>query len=57
MVDKQGHATNRWWTWFSELGAPSRFSGTIVTAKLTGGGANGTMIFVNGVLVSQTPAT
>ena len=33
------------------------FSGTITTAKLTGGGANGSMTFVNGVLTKQTPAT
>lgn len=57
VVDEERRATNRWWTWFNELSAPSRFSGTITTAKLTGGGANGSMVFVNGVLVSQTPAT
>lgn len=33
------------------------FTGTIATAKLTGGGANGSMTFVNGVLTAQTPAT
>ena len=33
------------------------FSGTIVTAKLTGGGTNGSMTFTNGVLTSSTPAT
>lgn len=33
------------------------FSGTIVTAKLTGGGANGSMTFLNGVLISQVAAT
>lgn len=33
------------------------FTGTITTAKLTGGGANGSMTFQNGILVSQTPAT
>ena len=30
---------------------------TIVTAKLTGGGANGSMTFVNGILTAQTQAT
>lgn len=30
---------------------------TIVTAKLTAGGANGSMTFTNGVLTAQTPAT
>jgi len=33
------------------------FTGTITTAKLTGGGTTGSMTFQNGVLVSQTPAT
>lgn len=33
------------------------FTGSITTAKLTGGGSNGSMVFSNGVLVSQTPAT
>jgi hypothetical protein len=33
------------------------FSGTIATAKLTGGGANGSMTFVNGVLTASTAAT
>ena len=32
-------------------------STTIVTAKLTGGGANGSQTFTNGVLTAQTPAT
>jgi hypothetical protein len=30
---------------------------TIVTAKLTGGGVNGSMTFVNGILTAQTQAT
>lgn len=29
----------------------------ITTAKLTPGGANGSMTFVNGILTAQTPAT
>lgn len=33
------------------------FSGTITTAKLTGGGANGSMTFLNGSLQSQVAAT
>lgn len=32
-------------------------STTITTAKLTGGGANGSMTFTNGVLTAQTAAT
>lgn len=30
---------------------------TITTAKLTGGGTNGSMTFTNGILTAQTPAT
>lgn len=33
------------------------YSGTITTAKLTSGGSNGSMTFVNGVLTAQTPAS
>ena len=33
------------------------YTGTITTAKLTSGGANGSMKFVNGTLTSETPAT
>ena len=33
------------------------FTGTITTAKLTGGGTNGSITFVNGVVTEQTPAT
>lgn len=33
------------------------FTGTITTAKLTGGGANGSMAFASGILISETPAT
>lgn len=33
------------------------FSGTIVTAKLTVGGSNGSMTFLNGLLTSQVAAT
>lgn len=32
-------------------------SATITTAKLTAGGANGSMTFVDGILTAQTPAT
>lgn len=32
------------------------FTGTITTAKLTPGGANGSMTFTNGVLTASTPA-
>lgn len=38
-------------------GSVTGISATIVTAKLTGGGANGSMTFVNGVLTAQVAAT
>ena len=40
-----------------KIGPTSGVSATITTAKLTGGGANGSMTFVNGVLTSQVAAT
>jgi len=36
---------------------PSSYSGTIVLAKLTGGGANGSITVVNGIITAVTPAT
>ncbi len=39
------------------VGPPAGLTVTITTAKLTGGGANGSMTFTNGVLTAQTPAT
>lgn len=33
------------------------YTGTIVTAKLTSGGTNGSMTFVNGVVTAQVAAT
>jgi hypothetical protein len=36
---------------------PKGYTGTIATAALTGGGANGSITFQNGVVVAQTPAT
>lgn len=40
-----------------KIGPTAGVSATIATAKLTGGGANGSMTFVNGVLTEQTQAT
>lgn len=39
------------------LAAVTPISATITTAKLTTGGANGSMTFVNGLLTAQTAAT
>ena len=40
-----------------KVGPTAGVSATIATAKLTGGGANGSMTFVNGVLTVQVAAT
>lgn len=45
-----------WWA-FLFIAAPAGFSGTIVTAKLTVGGTNGSMVFAAGILTASTPAT
>jgi hypothetical protein len=51
--------TVNWFGLFKAMQAlfASGYTGTIVTAKLTGGGANGSIAFKNGVIVSQTAAT
>ena len=41
----------------TNLGLGSGLSTTITTAKLTAGGTNGSMTFVNGILTAQTQAT
>lgn len=53
--------TPPWIKWFIELVAEvngsGRFTGTIATAPLTGGGSAGSMTFTNGYLTSHTDAT
>lgn len=53
--------TPLWLQWFQEvakrLTAETGFTGTITTAALTGGGAQGSMTFQNGRLISQVQAT
>lgn len=39
------------------VGPPAGITAVIATAKLTGGGANGSMTFTNGVLTARTDAT
>lgn len=60
-----------WFRWFLSVYQVLSFSGlasnqasnlpginaVITTAKLTGGGANGSMTFTNGILTAQTQAT
>ena len=62
-VDDAKKPTPYWYNWFIQLkkyldtSLGTGYTGTIVTAKLTGGGAQGSMTFVNGILTAQTPAT
>jgi hypothetical protein len=49
------HLSNAQYTILSAI--PSGISATIATAKLTTGGVNGSMTFVNGILTTQTQAT
>lgn len=58
MVDDE--KTSRAWYFFLqsiEQRLQPGLSATITTTKLTGGGANGSMTFVNGILTKQTQAT
>lgn len=58
-VQQTRRALPIWVDWFRAVWAILRpgQTVTITTAKLTGGGANGSMVFTNGVLTSSTPAT
>lgn len=60
-VTSADHVTPLWLQWFVEvakrLTAETGFTGTITTAALTGGGAQGSMTFQNGRLISQVQAT
>lgn len=53
IVDGKGCPT----VYFLQYLTAGLFSGTVVTAKLTGGGTNGSMTFVNGRLTAQKAAT
>lgn len=44
-------------TYVAAMAAITGISATITTAKLTGGGANGSMTFTSGILTAQTAAT
>ncbi len=57
MNDADGTGTGTGWYVVATFPGVTTYTGTITTAKLTGGGANGSMVFKNGVLASQTPAT
>lgn len=59
LVNPEFTATEWMFAWMTFVNELLRDGETVViaTAKLTGGGANGSMTFQNGILVSQTPAT
>lgn len=71
LVDEMKKVSPFWFNWFLKLWTVLNFSGlasnaaanlpglsvTIVTAKLTALGANGSMTFTNGILTASTPAT
>lgn len=48
-----------WYGWFSKLAAllTGSVSATVVTAKITAGGTNGSLTYVNGILVSKVDPT
>ena len=58
-VDTSSQLALIWFLWFQAVQAILKpgINATITTAKLTGGGANGSMTFKNGILTAQTPAT
>jgi hypothetical protein len=57
-ISEGGFSVN-WFGFFKSIASvfASGFTGTIVTAKLTGGGTEGSITFQNGVVVSQVAAT
>lgn len=63
LVEQEGRASTAFQKWIQQVSLaingipPQTFSGTIATAKLTGGGANGSITFTNGVVTAQVPAT
>lgn len=59
ITDEKGIISQIWFKWFVEVAnalSPG-VTETIATAKLTGGGANGEMVFAGGKLTDSTPAT
>ena len=50
---------HQWRDWFFKLqqSLNGGYTGTVALAKLTAGGANGSMTFTNGILTSYTAPT
>lgn len=59
IVDEFGRPTVHMIGWINAINdlLNKGFTGTVVTAKLTGGGTNGSMEFRNGVLITEIDAT
>lgn len=59
IVEDDGVPSESMYIWMMLVGnlLESGFTGTIVTAALTGGGVQGSMTFQNGVLIEQVQAT
>jgi hypothetical protein len=63
IVDENRTPSTYFLNWLLQLTAKlnatlgAGFTGTIATAKLTGGGTEGSITFKNGVVVAQTAAT
>lgn len=63
IVEEDGTKTHYFFTWLDGLynllkGTIGRgYTGTVTLTKLTGGGSNGTLTYVNGVVVSVVPPT
>ena len=58
----QMEVTQPWFTWLNLVGKSivppgTAFSGTIPLAKLTGGGSDGSLQIVNGVIMTETAPT
>ena len=59
VVDGEQKAAPSWWTFFSFMGKlfASGYTGTVVLAKITGGGANGSLTVQSGIITAYTPPT
>jgi hypothetical protein len=59
LIDRMGVATQYFFNWLALVQSlfDQGYSGTITTAALTNTGTQGSMTFMNGVLISQTAAT
>lgn len=59
VVDDNRQAHPQWWEWFRTLANMFNqgFTGTVALAKITGGGTDGSLTLVNGVVTAYTAPT